>query len=265
MVTQATGDARAPNPGDAARIGTPITLNDAIERAKQGGYNGTSAARLYRGWVDSLSAGLGNKKIPVPMRVNLATATYSESNTNLMSQFPNDTISDKGQPVPGKGFVFGKLVNDAVSSAMKKLTDDSPQSWEDYKKSGFKWFRDASRGTLSELNDLSDKVDKGANYKVTWDDQNLQWNIDMGPSKPYSGLGDIFYTRPHELQDYLDAKAHIANLNKNIDSLKSVAKQDHTVDVNDEVVRLMLEEGLNPKLLPQKLIQAFTKAQSNDN
>ena len=264
MATQSTGDTRAPNPGDAIRVGTPITLMDSIEKAKDSGYTGPSAAPMYKGWIDSLALGVANKKLPIPVRVNIAAGLYGPKNDALMSQFKPDSIGDRGQRVPGSTSAFVNLVNNRVADSVSLLGDTLyNQSWDDYKNTAQKWFADTNQQNLETLNRVSDLIkDNKSDIKLNWDSDQSRWNVTLGPYKGTSG--EYVNRRTYDENYYNEAKMAVDNLNRGIEGLKSITKKDSSFNVNDYLVKLMTDmqgtrQGLSGFLV-QKLKDSLIKS-----
>ena len=264
IVAQSTGDDRAPNPGDAMRIGQPITLNDAIERAKRNEVTGPAGARVYRGWLESLSIGLSDKKMPIPMRVNMVAGTYGPGNDGLMGHFTPDTINDKGQRVPGSTTAFTTLVNKKITDSVSLLGNNILEvnaSWDNYKNTAQKWFGDTYHQNIEELNRVSDLIKGGSDIRLTWDDSNLRWDVHMGS---YTGSpGNYINKRTYDEQYLARARASVDNFNRGLEAIQTISKKDPSVDIKAFITKLMLDQGLQPGLLTQKLIKAYMDAQRN--
>lgn len=264
IVAQASGDDRAPNPGDAMRIGQPITLNDAIERAKRNEVTGPAGARVYRGWLESLSIGLSDKKMPIPMRVNMVAGTYGPGNDGLMGHFTPDTINDKGQRVPGSTTAFTTLVNKKITDSVSLLGNNILEvnaSWDNYKNTAQKWFGDTYHQNIEELNRVSDLIKGGSDIRLTWDDSNMRWDVHMGT---YTGSpGNYTNKRTYDEQYLARARASVDNFNRGLEAIQTISKKDPSVDIKAFITKLMLDQGLQPGLLTQKLIKAYMDAQRN--
>lgn len=262
IVAQSTGDDRAPSPGDALRIGQPITLSAAIQRAQQNGVEGASGARVYRGWLESLSIGLADKKMPIQMRVNMVAGTYGNGNNNLMFNFQPDTVNDKGQRVPGSTAAFTTLVNKKITDSVSLLGDpilEVNSSWDNYKNTALKWFGDTYHQNIQQLNTVSDLIKGGSDIKLTWDDQANRWDVQLGR---YTGSPGEFVNKRTYDQTYFErTKVAVENLNKGLEAIRTIAHKDPSVDINAYITKLMLDQGLEPSSLAQKLIKSFMDAQ----
>jgi ethanolamine utilization microcompartment shell protein EutS len=268
IATQSTGNARAPNPGDAIKLGTPVTLNDAIERANQGGYNGPKAAPLYKGWLDSIAFGVADMKMPYPVKANLIAGAYGGGNDDLMFNFKPDTVNDKGQRVPGSTSAFTTLVNPKITKAMFALggpTIQGDEPWDIYKQRAVKWFGDTFHQNLETLNSLKDS----SYVKMSWDTDNHKFipefkhPDDLGDRVARPGttgqLSSAAAAAAYRQENYKISFA-IDNLNRGLEAIAEIAKKDPSVDVNATILRLLTSQGLDMGVLPQKMRDSVVKS-----
>lgn len=222
------------------QTGKPSTFRGALNDAAK---HDIKSPEVYAQFVDGIRL-FTDPKVPDVNKENVAKWYFDPSNGTVLDRFQKEYLDANGKKVPGRFSVFSRLVNDKVSSQVKKLSTDNPSLWRDYVS-----FADNNFGNVllrQAIKDLN-TTPVVPNISLSWDSEKAEWKILGEPDRPGGPLGRAgFRTDPVQRRAFEYMKSYVDDINLGLQGMKSIAKAEGK-DMNAYVLDKLIQFGFEPR------------------
>ena len=225
-----------------------MTLDKAVRQMRGAGVNPPQAGQRVMQYIDDLT----DPKIGDGVKLNIAMAAFSPENRDFLRNFKVDGIDpNTGKPVSGRYAVYQKMTAPEVVNTIQRLSKDNPQLKDNY----INWVKESFGLNLfrTELNDLR-------NIQLSRPDMYISWISGDKNTAPRFGVGmekdaevNLKRTIPgwalmsgpvQKNMEFLNQQVN--RLNSGLRGLASISKLDGSEDVDEYVLRTLMEAGFDP-------------------